>query len=253
MDLVRVLVGLGRGAREKERIKVRQPLPAVIVDGEYEPLIGDMTGLIKEELNIKEVVFTNDTTKYFDMSVKPDFRVAGKALGANMKAFAASLARAGSAALIAALDNAGESGVVWSLTDAAVRAGRTEPASGDEVVIEKDYITVQIDAKEGFAVAIEKDVFAILDTTLTDELVREGIAREFISKIQQIRKQINLEMMDRVRVAYDGDAEVSAVAHAYGEYIKKETLAEVLVAEKDGAAQTYDLNGHETAIRVEKV
>jgi isoleucyl-tRNA synthetase len=170
-----------------------------------------------------------------------------------MKAFAASLARADSAALIAALDDAGDGGVVWSLTDAALRYGQAEPASDDEISIAKDHVTVQIDAKEGFAVAIERDVFTILDTTLTDELVREGIAREFISKIQQIRKQIGLEMMDRVRIAYDGEDEVSSVVGAYGDYIKKETLAVTLAAERDGAAQKYDLNGHETAILVERV
>ena len=81
MDLVRTLVGLGRGTREKERIKVRQPLTGVMVDGKYEAVIGDLTPLLMEELNIKKVIFENKLDEYMDYSLKPDFKVAGPALG----------------------------------------------------------------------------------------------------------------------------------------------------------------------------
>ena len=77
MDLVRTLVALGRGTREKERIKVRQPLNSVLVDGKYEAVIGDLTPLIKEELNIKKVNFENDLDGYMNFTLKPNFKVAG--------------------------------------------------------------------------------------------------------------------------------------------------------------------------------
>ena len=76
MDIVRALVALGRGTREKERIKVRQPLSEVLVDGKYEAVIGDLTPLIMEELNVKKVVFANDLDQYMNFSLKPNFKAA---------------------------------------------------------------------------------------------------------------------------------------------------------------------------------
>ncbi|MDR1496127.1 MAG: isoleucine--tRNA ligase, partial [Clostridiales Family XIII bacterium] len=206
MGLVKTVVGLGRGIREKERIKVRQPLPSVLVDGRYRELIGDMEDLIKEELNIKTVRYENDLGEYMDYSVKPDFKAAGPKLGARMKDFAASVARADAAALLGALGK--NESAVWSLSKASVVAGDTGltdgadagivPGAADEIVIEKDYIIAQINAKENFSVAMEDGVFTILDTALTPELVREGLMREFVSKVQQLRKQAGLEMMDNI-------------------------------------------------------
>ena len=92
MDLVRDLAGLGRGAREKEKIKVRQPLGEILVDGKYEALIGDMTDLIKEELNVKQGVFETDLDRFMNFSLKPNFKAAGPILGAKVKAFGAALA-----------------------------------------------------------------------------------------------------------------------------------------------------------------
>ena len=93
MDLVRDLVGLGRGAREKERIKVRQPLNSVLIDGKYESLIGDLTPLIMEELNIKNVVFEQDLGSMMDYSLKPNFKVAGPVMGSKIKAFGEALSK----------------------------------------------------------------------------------------------------------------------------------------------------------------
>ncbi|MDR2486417.1 MAG: isoleucine--tRNA ligase [Clostridiales Family XIII bacterium] len=269
MDLVRTIVSLGRGVREKERLKVRQPLPAVLVDGKYEASIGAAADLIREELNVKEVRFERDLGGYMDFAVKPDFKAAGPRLGARMKAFAASLAQADASALLAATDGLPEGGqLVWSLADSAVRAGAAAPTSEDEVLIDASCLSVLINAKEGFAVAMEGGVFAILDRTLTSELVSEGLAREFVSKVQQLRKNLGLEMMDSIEVAFAGDAEVCAAVEAHRVYIEKETLALRLSPEaagaadtadtegacgSDGADDTYDLNGHRTAIRVRKV
>ncbi len=93
MDLIRDLVGLGRGTREKEKIKVRQPLNEILVDGKYEDLIEDLTPLIEEELNIKKVTFVKDLSEYMNYNLKPNFKVAGPALGAKIKAFGGALAK----------------------------------------------------------------------------------------------------------------------------------------------------------------
>ncbi|MDR2771408.1 MAG: isoleucine--tRNA ligase [Clostridiales Family XIII bacterium] len=236
MDLVRDLVALGRGAREKERIKVRQPFSRVLADGKYKALIGDMAALIEEELNVKELVFESDLGRYMDFSLKPNFKTAGPVLGARMKSFAAALARADAAALSAALSADGFAELA---------------ADGETLRVEKDFVELRIHAKEGFAAAMENNLFVILDTNITPELLSEGLAREFVSKVQQIRKQLDLALMDRIRIVYAGDEAVRAAVAAHAAYIAKETLA--LALEEGDAAAAWDLNGHDTGIDVSKL
>lgn len=239
MDLVRALVTLGRGTREKEKIKVRQPLAEVLVDGKYEAIIGDLTDLIREELNVKQVVFEKDLEKYMNFVLKPNFKVAGPVLGGKIKAFGGALAKADAAALTAALEADGKAAI---------------DLDGEPFTVEKDYVDIRISAKEGFAVAMENNIFTILDTTLTDELIDEGLARELISKVQQMRKQKDFEMMDHIVITIEADDAVKAAAEKHKDYIQKETLAVELKAASDGAAlDKYDLNGHKTGIGVERV
>ncbi len=235
MDLVRTLVALGRGTREKERIKVRQPLSEILVDGKYQAVIEDLTPLIMEELNVKEVVFAEELDQYMNFTLKPNFKVAGPVLGKNIKAFGAALAKENAADVVARL----EAGAMTLNLD------------GEEVEIQKDFVDVRINAKEGFAVAMENNVFTILDTTVTPELAAEGLARELISKVQQMRKAEDFEMMDNIRIFVEADAEVKAAVDTFCDYIKKETLA-VAIEEASGL-DTYDLNGHKTGIKVERV
>ena len=110
---------------------------------------------------------------------------------------------------------------------------------------------MRIDAKDGFAVAMENNVFTILDTTMTEELLKEGLARELISKVQQMRKQNDYEMMDKIRIFAEADDEVKAAIEAHRDYIMKETLA-VDINEAVVENMT-NLNGHKTGIRIERV
>ena len=237
MDLVRELVGLGRSAREKEKIKVRQPLQKILVDGKYEELIGDMTDLIKEELNVKEVVFEKQLDRFMNFGLKPNFKVAGPALGAKIKSFGKALAEADPVQIVDRLESAGE---------VSLRI------DGEEVAIPKDYIDVQITAKEGFTVSMENNVFTILDTTVTPELISEGLAREMVSKVQQLRKQRDFEMMDQIIIYCNADNEVKAAINEHRNYIMKETLA-VELREVESKLAEYDLNGHKTGIDVERI
>ena len=235
MDLVRTLVTLGRGTREKEKIKVRQPLSEVLVDGKYEALIGDLTPLIMEELNVKKVVFEKDLDKYMDLSLKPNFKAAGPVLGSKIKEFGAAVAKADAAELIAAIEKDGK--ITLSL-------------GGEDVPITKDFLDIRISAKEGFAVGMENNVFTILDTALNDDLIDEGLAREMVSKIQQLRKQKDFEMMDNISIVVEADEAVKKAVEAHREYIMKETLA--LSLDFGDADDKYDLNGHKTGIHVER-
>jgi len=237
MDLVRDLVGLGRSAREKEKIKVRQPLQKILVDGKYENLIGDMADLIKEELNVKEVVFEKQLDRFMNFGLKPNFKVAGPALGAKIKSFGKALADADPVQIVDQMESAGEACML---------------IDGEEVTISKDYIDIQITAKDGFTVSMENNIFTILDTTVTPELISEGLAREMVSKVQQLRKQRNFEMMDQIKIYYKADDEVKAALDKHGAYIMKETLAVELRAVESELVE-YDLNGHKTGIDVERI
>ncbi|MGI6722632.1 MAG: isoleucine--tRNA ligase [Anaerovoracaceae bacterium] len=236
MDLVRNLVGLGRGAREKERIKVRQPLSKVLLDGKYESLISDLTPLIREELNIKEVVFAKDLSQFMDYSLKPNFKVAGPALGGKIKSFGKTLSQMDPAEFVTEMH---ENGSVKADLD------------GESMDITRDLVDVRIDAKEGFAVAMENNIFIILDTTLDRDLIDEGLAREVISKVQQLRKQNDFEMMDRIEISLEADEEVAAAVEKHRDYIMTETLADEIRTGVAGLDE-FKINGHQTGIGVRK-
>ena len=235
MDLVRALVTLGRGTREKEKIKVRQPLGEVLVDGKYEAIISDLTPLILEELNVKRVVFENELDKYMNFSLKPNFRAAGPVLGAKVKAFGGYMAKVNAAEFVGQMEAEGKV---------------TIELEGESFDVTKELVDIRISAKEGFAVAMENNIFTILDTTLTQDLLDEGLARELVSKVQQLRKQKDFEMMDNIEIVVEAGEEVKAAVEKHREHIMKETLAVSL--EFAEAADKYDLNGYKTGIAVER-
>ncbi|NLW21772.1 MAG: isoleucine--tRNA ligase [Tissierellia bacterium] len=238
MDLVRDLVGLGRASRESVRIKVRQPLKEVLIDGKYEEKIKDLVPLIKEELNVKEVVFEKDLSQFMDYSLKPNFKVVGPVLGPKVKSFSKALSQLDPHEVVEKLDR-GEK-LVLNL-------------DGEDVEMEKDYILVTISAKEGFDVAMENNLFVILDTTLTQDLLNEGYAREFISKVQQMRKNNGYEVLDNIRIYYDGNDEIAEAVNIFEDFIKEETLALSIERVEDDSFEKQDLNGHMTGIKIEKV
>ena len=193
MEHVRRLVGLGRAARESVRIKVRQPISKVLVDGKYSEEMADMVPLIKEELNVKEVVFAKDLSQFMAFSLKPNFRKAGPILGKKIKAFGKFLSEIDASEMAPRLE-----------------AGEVVPVEfeGEKLDLTEELVVVTISAKEGFTVSMEKNMFVILDTKLSEELIDEGFAREMISKVQQMRKLNNYDMLDRIKIQYNGDDEI---------------------------------------------
>ncbi|SFH55195.1 Isoleucyl-tRNA synthetase [Tindallia magadiensis] len=238
MDLVRDLVTLGRAAREKTRLKVRQPLQKIHIDGKYEKDITHLVPLLKEELNVKEVIFEKDLNEYMDFSLKPDFKVAGPILGKNIKAFGQSL-NALNANEVAPKLESGESVEL--------------EINGEKRDISKELVMIGISAKEGFTVEMENNRFVILDTTLTEALTNEGLAREFVSKIQQMRKSNGYEVMDQIEIFFSSEDEVKKAVQLWESYIKEETLAQTIQTKIDSGFEKVSLNGYEAMIRIEKI
>jgi isoleucyl-tRNA synthetase len=172
-----------------------------------------------------------------NFTLKPNFKVAGPVFGGKIKDFAAAL----------------------SGTDAAEAASKLEAGEeillivgGEETRINRDLVEVKIMAKEGFTVAMENNLFTILDTTISRDLLQEGLARELVSKVQQLRKQHDFEMMDHIRIQIQADPEVQEAVEKHIQYIRSETLAEE-VNYSGEEMEKVDLNGHPTGIQVEKI
>ncbi|NBG87439.1 isoleucine--tRNA ligase [Isachenkonia alkalipeptolytica] len=238
MDLVRDLVGLGRATREKSKLKVRQPLNKIIVDGRKKHLINGLTPLLKEELNIKEVEFTENLNEYMNFSLKPNFKVAGPKLGGKIKALPK---------VLNTLD-----------TDKAVEQVKREGSievemDGEKITLGEEDLMINISAKEGFTVEMDGTKFVILDTTLTPDLIDEGYAREFVSKVQQIRKNQDFEVLDNIEITYCGSEEIQKAVEKHRDYIMKETLATKLQATDEKCEEEYNLNDHPTGIAVKRV
>ena len=234
MDLVRDLISLGRNAREEVKIKVRQPISEIIIDGKNKELIGDLTDLIKEELNVKNVVFENDLSKYMNFTIKPNFKVCGKMFGKEINNYAKMLS---------------------TLTDEDVNKlqnGNTIIAAfnGENIEITKEMVDIRIESKEGFDAAKENNNFIILNTTLTEDLINEGIVRELVSKVQNLRKVKDFDVADRITLYYDGDIE--SIISEFTDYIKKETLS-VDIVKKEDLSENFNLNGIDVKLDVEKV
>ncbi len=236
MDTVRDLISLGRKIREDVKIKVREPLSEVILDKKQEKLIGDLTTLIEEELNVKQVVFTNEIDSYINFEIKPNFKVCGKLFGSNIKSLTEYL---------------------QSLDKETIK--RLE---NDEVVpitlndtnydLNKEMLDIRVNSKEGYNSGVINNSFIILNTTLTDDLINEGIARELISKVQNLRKVKDFNITDRIYIYYYAEINLLEKLDKYIDFIKKETLSDSLIFEKTTEDVT-NLNGIDVYLDVKRV
>ena len=235
MDLVKDIIGLGRNLREEVKIKVRQPISKALIDYKNKKLINDLVDLIKEELNVKEVKFIKDAENYMNFTVKPNFKEVGKVFGPLIKEFQTKLL-----SLSISDINQLKNGEVIKMT-----------LSDKEYEITKDMVDIRTDSKEGFNVASNASNYIILNTELTNELIMEGIARELISKVQNLRKTKDFDIEDRITLYYNGDDEVTEAIKMYEDFIKNETLS-LNIEVKFNLATEVDLNGHMIQIDVEK-
>ena len=234
MDLVRDLISLGRNARENSKIKVRQPISEVILDGKNEKLISDLTNLIEEELNVKKVTFTPELVKYMTLEVKPNYKVCGKMFGSNISSYATELSNLNQE----------------DINNLSKGNSITIRFMDENLEITPDMVDIRVNSKEGYDAAYLNDNFIVIDTTLTDELILEGVAREIVSKVQNLRKESDFEVENRINLYYDGD--LDDVLDKYSDYIKKETLSlDIIKTTLD--TENYDINGREVKFKVEKI
>jgi isoleucyl-tRNA synthetase len=229
-------VTTGRAVRNKAGIKIRTPLARMLVHGKYHDVTEwtkheELAGLVLDELNVKSIEPVEDTGDLIKMNVKPEYSVLGKRFGKNMKAAAGVLEGLGPDSVADLV----EKGSVSVEID-----GKKENISIEEVRIEKD-------TAEGFESECDGDLTVILDTRLTDELRREGTARDLVNRIQNFRKESGFEVSDRIELAWRGPDEIKRVLDDYRDHICSETLIEELhEGEKDWENSTsFELDGFE--------
>ena len=235
MDLVIDLISMGRNLREEAKIKVRQPLSSAIIDAKYKSIISDIDSLIKEELNVKEIVYMDDLSEYMNIEYRPNYRIAGQMFGKDIKEFANYLA---------------------NISDSDIERFNNEDLQitiGDVTYnISPDIVDTRIIAKEGYNVLANDNKIIILNTELSSELVNEGLARETVSKVQQLRKNNGYNIEDRIKIYYSSSDEYTDAIEDFREFIMSETLAIDIVREED-ISDKIDINDYEVGIRLERV
>ena len=210
MALVRQVVALGHAARNSANIKLRQPLGRALLHLEEgaELLDEELLGLIRDELNVKQVVFVETPDELVAYRLLPDNRVLGPRFGKRFPAVRAALAALDPLAAVRRL-----------------RAGlplRLE-VEGEEVELAPEEVLVQEQPREGLAVASERGITVGVDTTITPELRAEGLAREVVRRIQNLRKEAGFEPDDRIVARYQAEGELAEAVSAWYDYIAAET------------------------------
>ena len=213
--------------RRKQNMKVRQPLKSImvpVVDEKQKTDIEAVAELIKNEVNVKEIKLVGNDAGILVKRVKPDFKVLGKKLGKNMKAVASALSTMSQPDIIA-FEKAGQ--VTFDI-------------DGTPIVVELADVEVISEDIPGWLVANEGNLTVALDITLTDELRNEGMARELVNRVQNIRKAKNFDITDKVVVRFQPDERVTAAVEAYGDYIASQVQAVKVLVEPVDHDDTVD-------------
>ncbi len=239
MDTVMTVVGLGRQLRSSYNVKVRQPLRAIHVvcrNDSHLETVDAYADIIRDELNVREVRFSKDESGMAHFNAKPNFSRLGPRLGPKVKQSVGWIKAMPEEQLLMLLDR---KAVEITLPD------------GEKLELEPEDVVVERVPKEGLAVAAEGAIVVALELELTDDLIREGLAREFVNKVQQMRKTADLEVTQRIRVTYASDAQVQEAVQAHEAYIMNEVLAlELTSADEVGQGTDVDLNGHPARIAI---
>ena len=239
MEAVLDIVVLGRSTRNASNIKNRQPLSKIIVaSAEKIELSDELKMLIADELNVQEVEFKHDAKEYLNYDLKPQLKVLGPKYGSKIGAIRNYLASCDASAVVDTV-NAGET-VKFD-------------ADGTEVELSKEDLLISPVSKEGFTSEGNGKVTVVLSTEITPELAELGLVREFISKVQQTRKDSGFEVTDHINIYVSGTQETNAVFEKYSKDICHDTLADALYVENKAEATSIDLNGEDVKLLLVKI
>ena len=237
MDHVLQIVVQGRACRNTANIKNRQPIGKMYVKAAFE-LSDFYKDIIADELNVKEVVFTDDVSAFTSYSFKPQLRTVGPKYGKKLNAIRQYLGSVDGNAAMNELKTTGK---------------LTFDADGDQVELLEEDLLIDAAQMPGYVSDTEYETTVVLDTNLTPELVEEGFVREIISKIQTMRKEAGFEVMDHIRVYFAQNDKIKTLVDSNNAEIKDEVLAnEICFDTIKGYNKEWNINGENVVIGVEK-
>ena len=241
MDIAQRITSLVLALRKKEGLKVRQPLSHIMIpsiDATTDAYIQSIKDIVMSEVNVKDIKLVDGSNGILVKRIKPDFKKLGPKCGKNMKQVAAALQNMEQAA-IAQFEKEGQ---------------YTFAIEGQDIVVSTDDVTIFSEDIPGWSVANDGNITIALDITLTDELINEGIARELINRIQNIRKSSGLEITDRIQVSVSGNEAIEYAISQHKAYIASQVLAQnIVVTENLTNATEVDFDGVPVFILVEKI
>ena len=238
MEHVLKAVVMGRACRNNASIKNRQPVGKMFIKAPF-ALDEFYQEIIRDELNVKEVVFTDDVREFTSYTFKPQLRTVGPKYGKQLGGIQKTLAAIDGNA---AMDDLKANGCIAFDVD------------GVEVKLAEEDLLIDIAHKEGYVTEADNVATVVLDTNLTEELIEEGFVYEIISKIQTMRKEADFEVMDHIRVSLNDNAKLAALAEKNADAICSKVLADELTTDKDYAVtKDWNVNGEQVVISLEKM
>ena len=245
MELAQRASSMVLALRRKVNIKVRQPLSKMIIpvlDPAVQARLEAVENLILSEVNVKEVEYIRETTGIITKRIKPNFKTLGPKYGKQMKAIAAAVA-AFSQEQIAAIEALAD-GATYSL----------EIAGGEALPVERTDFEITSEDMPGWLVATDGTLTIALDIEVTPELRAEGIARELVNRIQNLRKEQGFEVTDKIRVTVESNPETDEAVRKYADYIAAQTLAQGGVSVAEGKQRSaIDIDDMPLTVSVDKL
>ena len=243
MDIARTVSSIVLRVRNQIDINVRQPLSKIIlpIDKEERAVVEAVKDIILDEVNVKNIEFVDDDSGIVSKTAKPNFPVLGKRLGKKMKAVAARIQNLSTEEISEYED---EGAIELELED------------GDTVRISSGEIEIQRSGLRGWSVETEGGITVAVDTEITPELQKEGLSREFVNRIQNMRKEADFDVTDRIVIGFNGNEEIAEAVEANRENIKSETLAEEITPEildVSDFVKSWDIEDRECEISIRRI
>ncbi len=242
MEIAQKVVYLTRAMRAKKNLKVRQPLRKIMVAAEssQHSALEEMRDVILEEVNIKELIILKDDSEIVNKSAKPNFKSIGPKFGKNVNKAAVKIKELGKEDIIK-LEKGDEVKI---------------EINGEELAIKPEDVEIISSEIEGWLVENEGGVTVALDTELDISLVSEGLAREFVNRVQNMRKDSGFEVTDKIKIDFNGSDKIIDAVDAFKDYVSNETLAEEL-NRKDSvngdSGQNWEIGEYSCSIKITKV
>ncbi len=242
MEMAQKVVYLTRSMRAKSNLKIRQPLLKIIVvaDKSKKDALENMKDVILDEVNIKELIVLDDDSGIVNKSAKGNFKAIGPKFGKKVNPVANRI-KTMTKEEISLLEKEGSIKI---------------NLDGEEIEILKTDVEIISTEIEGWVVESEEGVTIALDTELNDELIAEGFAREFVNRVQNMRKDAGFEVTDRIKIKFTSDSKLNDAIKLFHDYISNETLADIIKEEMNtngGVNQNWKIGEYDCSIQIERV